>query len=174
METRARLNDIRHRSLTWNQPHTFKREYELLADEEPVATLTFASMFGSLAKGRSADGCWTFKRQGFLATHVTIRECDSAENLAIFRNNTWSGGGTLELPDGRKYIANSNFWLTRYAIQTTGETPLITFDHVSGMLHLSSTVIIEDAARDLRELPWLVMLGWYLTVMQHGDAATAS
>ena len=79
-------------------------------------------------------------------------------------------GGTLELPDGRRFPANSNFWHTRYQIKTDGDSPLVTFQR-EGALHLSASVEIHDAARKLPELPWLVMLGWYLMVMQQMDAA---
>ena len=171
MAPRPGIADLRGETLRWTQPHTFSQEYELRSDPEVVATLEFRNMFGSLATGESADGCWTFKRLGFISTHVSIRACGSTDNLAIFRNSTWSGGGTLELGDGRRYLANSNFWQTRYQIRTEHETPLITFDQVGGLLHLSSHVEIHDPARSLHELPWMIMLGWYLTVMQHNDSA---
>ena len=152
------------------------RYFELHAsgDEEALATLTFLTMFGSLAKGLSDDGCWTFKRAGFIRTYVTVRDWQEQEDLAIFRNNTWAGGGTLELADGTRYVANSNFWQTRYDIRTTDEVPLVTFERIGGLLHLSSDVIVHEQARRVRELPWLVMLGWYLTVMHHGDSAVVS
>ena len=89
----------------------------------------------------------------------------------MFRNSTWAGGGTLEQPNQRTYRANSNFWQTRYEIFDNSDSPLVTFSRVRGVLHLASDVTIHDAARSLPELPWMVMLGWYLTVMQHGDTA---
>ena len=152
------------------------RHFELRGaeDVDVLATLTFVSMLGSLARGESGDGCWTFKRAGFIRTHVTVRDCQAQEDLAIFRNNTWSGGGTLELSDGTRYLANSNFWQTRYDIRTTDEKPVVTFERIGGVLHLASDVIVHTQARGVRQLPWLVMLGWYLTVMQHGDAAVVA
>ena len=105
---------------------------------------------------------------------MTVRECQAQDDLAIFRNNTWAGGGTLEFPDGRRYAANSNLWQTRYDIRTTDEEPIVTFDRIRGVLHLGSEVMVHPQARSVRELPWLVMLGWYLTVMQHGDAAVVA
>jgi hypothetical protein len=172
MATKPRIADVT--GLRWTQPRTMTRHFELRADADVLATLTFVTMFGSLAKGESADGCWTFKRGGFIRTHVTVRECQAQEDLAIFRNNTWSGGGTLELPDGRRYAANSNFWQTRYDIRTIDETPVVTFERIRGMLHLGSEVTMHAGSRRLPELPWLIMLGWYLTVMQHRDAAVVA
>ncbi len=104
------------RELEWVQPSAWKMQYELRAGEEIVATLRFRSSFGSFATAESADGCWTFKRVGFWQTRVTIRGCGSDMDIAMFKNNTWSGGGTLELPDGRKVLATTNLWQTKFEL----------------------------------------------------------
>lgn len=164
-----RMRDVAGGPLRWVQPGTWTSAYELHAGDDKVATLAFRSAFGSLATGESADGSWTFKRIGFLSTRVTVRRSGGDTDLAVFHNNTWSGGGTLELPDGRKYRANINFWATQYELRTESDSPLITFRRVGGLFHLSSAVEVHDAAKALAELPWLVMLGWYLAVMLHRD-----
>jgi hypothetical protein len=166
-----RIREAIDRPLRWAQPGAFSRDSDLLARDEVVATLRFRSAFGSLANGDSADGSWTFKRTGFIATSVSIRRQGSDTDVAVFRNNTWSSGGTLELPDGRQYPASSNFWKTRFDVSQADGTPLITFERVGGFLRLCSEVRVHAAAASLSELPWLLMLGWYLTVMQHRDAA---
>jgi hypothetical protein len=165
------IRNVIDHEIKWFQPRTFKMEYELQDDGELAATLRFRSSFGSLATGESADGCWTFKRMGFWQTRATIRRCGSDEEIAVFRNNTWSNGGTLELPDGRRYLANTNFWATEYEFTTEAGESLVTYRRISGLLHLSSMVEIQPLAVSLDELPWLVMLGWYLTVMMQMDSA---
>jgi hypothetical protein len=105
---------------------------------------------------------------------VTIRQCGSDAEIATFKNNTWNHGGTLELPNGRKILANTNFWETQYDFKTeTGET-LFTFRNIGGVLHASSLVAIQQAAVKLPELPWMVILGWYLVVMMTSDSAAAA
>lgn len=165
--------DAGGQSLQWVQPHAFVRAYDLRAGESVVATLRFRNCFSSQATGLSTDGCWTFKRTGFLTTHVTVRACGTGQDVARFRKKAWSSGGTLELPDGRAYPANSNFWQTRYEIRTASGERVLTFRRVRGLLHLSSEVDVDARAVGLPELACLVMLGWYLTVMQHNDAAPA-
>ena len=100
MATKRRIADVTE-GLRWTQPRTMARHFGLCAGDEVLATLTFVSVFGSLAKGESGDGCWTFKPGGFIRTHVTERDCQAQDDLATFRNNTWAGGGALEIPDGR-------------------------------------------------------------------------
>ena len=166
-----RIAELVGRELKWVQPHTLKMEYELHADGELAATLRFRSSFGSLATAESADGCWTFKRVGFWQTRVTIRACGTEADIAIFKNNTWSGGGTLEFPDGRKFRANTNFWLTKYEFNSEADEALFGYRNIGGMLHLSAAVDIQPRAAHIPEIPWMVMLGWYLVLMMQRDAA---
>lgn len=164
-----KLAKLAGQELKWVQPHASKMEYELRAGNAVAATLRFRSSFGSFATATSADGTWTFKRVGFSQTKATIRASEAETDLAVFKNNTWSGGGTLELPDGRKYPANTNFWATQFEFTTEMGDTLIRYKNIGGFLHMSSETEILPIARNIPELPWMVMLGWYLTVMMLMD-----
>jgi hypothetical protein len=160
--------------LKWIQPNLFKMHYELrCGEEEHVADLRFRSSWGSLATGESAEGCWTFKRVGFLQTRVTIRPCGGDTDIANFRNNSWSGGGTLEFPDGRRFPATTNFWQTRFEFRDDSGVALVRFES-RGFLTQSVGVTIQPGALPLPELPWVVILGCYLTVMMQMDSAAVA
>lgn len=149
-------------------------EYELRAGDETVATLRFRSSFGSFATAQCGDDCWTFKRVGFFRTHVTIRGCgDEAHDIAAFKNNTWKGGGTLEIPGGRTFPASTNFWDTKYNFNTQSGEPLVEFK-TGGMIHLSAEVEIHPPAASLPELPLMLTLGWYLAVQMKNDSTGAA
>jgi hypothetical protein len=165
-----RMVDLAGRELRWVKSNG----YELRDGDTVVATLRFRSMWGSLATAESADGCWTFKRVGFLQTRVTIRRCDSEEEIAVFKNNSWTGGGTLEFPDGRRLTADTNCWQTKFAFSTETGEPLVRFTKIFGLLKLSSNVEILPTGSAVASAPWLVMLGWYLSVQMHNDAASSA
>jgi hypothetical protein len=171
-----KMIDLIGHELKWVQPHALKMEYELRAGDLAAATLRFRSSFGSFAAAASADGSWTFKRVGFWQTRATVRASGAGAeaDLAVFKNNTWSDGGTLELPDGRQYLANTNFWATHYEFKTESGEPLISYKKIGGMLHMSAGVEIHPLAKDIAEMPWMVLLGWYLAVMMHMDHAAAA
>jgi hypothetical protein len=145
-------------------------EYELKDQDEVAATLKFKRSF---AIGESGDGGWTFKRGGFWPRIVVVRELDSDTELAVFTENKWKGGGTLELPTGRKYLTIHHFWQSNYEICTGDMKPLIHYK-LGGILHPSRATLIEPGAANNPELPWLTLLGWYLVVMMLRDAARAS
>ena len=169
-----KLAELVGHELKWIQPHALKMDYELRAGDTVAATLRFRSSFGSFATATSADGSWTFKRVGFWQTKATIRASEADVDLAVFKNNTWSGGGTLELPDGRKYPANTNFWATQYEFTTEMGEAIISYRKIGGMLHMSAVTEIHPLAKDILEMPWMVLLGWYLTVMMHMDSAAVA
>lgn len=167
------IADFAGRPLAWAQPHALKMQYELRSGPAVVATLEFRSSLGSLATGRSADGCWTFKRVGFFQTRATVRAEGAGADLAVFRNNTWSQGGTLELPDGRQYLATTNFWQSGFDLSDEAGNVLI--EHkVHGLLRLSVETGIPRAAVRVPELPWMVMLGCYLIVMMRSDSSSTA
>lgn len=141
---------------------------ELQADDALVARLERRSIFGTLATGESADGCWTFKRVGFLQTRATIRACDDSADLALFRDNTWQSGGTLELAAGSHYRVTTNFWSTRLEFVRDDDAPFVTF-HMSGVLKRSAEVVVHPIAREHPDTPLVVLFGWYLVVMYDSD-----
>jgi hypothetical protein len=160
-------------SLKWTQPSTWKRSYLLGSGAEQVGRLEFTGMFGTLAKAETGDGCWTFKRVGFWQQRASIRACESDQELAAFRNNTWKDGGTLEFAGGRSFRATTNFWNTKFQFENADGAMLVHFDY-GGMFHLSADVVVAPAAATLPELPVLICLGWYLAVMLQGDSAAAT
>ena len=165
-----KIRELTTQELKWLQPHALKMEYELLDGHELVATLRFRSSFRSLATGESADGCWTLKREGAFHQHVVIRACDSTQEVAVFRKSLWKCSGTLELPGGRTFRAHSNVWNTRYTVTSSSEEPVIEMKNY-GFFRRAATVRITHRADGVAEIPFLVMLAFYLDVLEQKDAA---
>lgn len=74
------------------------------------------------------------------------------------------------MADGRKYPANTNFWATQYEFTTESGEKLISYKKIGGILRMSSVTEIHPMAKNMRELPWMVLLGWYLTLMMSMEA----
>lgn len=159
--------------LRWQQPKALQQRYELRAGDTPIATLTFRSAWGSFARAESADGCWTFKRVGFWQTRTTVRRCEDETDLATFRHNTWSGGGTLTFADGRVFHLTTNTWQTKLEVLDAHEVPLLHYAS-KGLFKLGAALTVEPHALSAPELPLLVLFGWYAIVMMHNDSATTT
>lgn len=167
------VSEVIHSSLKWVQPHVFGREWELRRDDDVAATLKFRSAFGTLAEGTSDDGAWTFKRVGFFQTRVTVRAEGATDDQAVFEPNTWKGGGSLRLAGGRHVLVTTNFWQSR--IEFALEDDAVLFRYLTeGFARQNATLEAMPALERMPEMPWLLLLGWYLVVMMHQDAAASA
>ena len=159
-------------TLKWTQPRALRSEYELHAGSELVGLLKFRSSFGTLATGQMADGTWTFKRVGFWRQALTIRAAGSDTDLTTFHNNTWSAGGWLELPDGRRVLATNNTWQTRYEWSLETGKVLFRFK-MGGVFRQRADVEVLAAGAAMPELSMLLLVSWYLAVMLARESAAA-
>jgi hypothetical protein len=159
-----KMTELIGHELQWKQPSVWKREYELCTGDIIAATLRFPGFFDT-ATAASADGSWTFKG-GYYRTKVTVRASGAETDLAVLKWNTWSTRGTLELPDGRKYLANRNFWSWKLEFKTETGDALISYRKIGGRGHKSSWWgEIHALAKEVPEMPWMVLLWWYLTIL---------
>ncbi len=157
--------------LLWVQPAARRREHELRAGDDVVATLGFQR--GSLADAEVEGHHWTFKRQGFWQPRVTVRVAGSDADVAVFRPH-WAGGGTLELADGRTAdLRSANFWQSQWAWQQKDQ-PLILFKGRYGIVKAKGAVEIQPGSAGLPDTPLLVLLGWYLILLHAEDSNAAA
>lgn len=166
--------------LYWIQPRTLERKFELRAETGLFGSLSFATALGTLATAEVATGSWTFKRVGFLNPRVTIREAGRDADLALFWPRFW-GGGWLEFANGGKFPWKSiDFWATTWGFADTREELVFTMKpgaeqpKLSDLLKTQAVVEIGTHSFGLTELPLLLMLGWYMMIMQKEDAATTA
>ena len=71
---------------------------------------------------------------------------------------------TVEFPDGRKMRFLRLSPRVRELQNESGET-MVRFINTSEWARRSSTVEIQPIAADIPELPWILMLGWYVLAL---------
>jgi hypothetical protein len=111
----------------------------------------------------AAAGRWTFRRAGFWHARVIVSLAGSDSAVAVFTAR-WMGTGTLELSAGRQV-----HWSAAHAWQADDGTPLVEFTGRQTLIKLEGTVALTPAAVGRPDLALLVLLGWYLVVLQVRD-----
>lgn len=168
MET---IHRIANKTLSWVQVGSSKRGFELRGDGNVFGSLKWQKRFGSLAEAVTADGEWTFKRSGFLHPHVTARNANSDQDIAVFKPG-WTGTGTLELTTGLKLAwVNKNFLHSAWAFIDQNKEDVLRFQSRPGLMKLNVQVEIP---KDLPEVPLLACLGMYLLFMMQEENAAAT
>jgi hypothetical protein len=158
--------------LSWFHPVEEKREYVLRSTGGDVAVLRWEKESGTLARGESSSGQWTFKRVGFFQPQITARAHNSTEDFAKFEPGS-AGGGVVHLSNGHIFRWSSNVWRGEWSwVNAAGERG-IRFRRDFAMDRREGTVEITPKALPDREVPLLVLLGWYLIILFAEDAALA-
>jgi hypothetical protein len=169
------IREVTQQALRWSQPSTFKREYELRAGDEVLATLRWQKPFGSLALAESTDGTWTFKRSGFFSPNVTVRVPGSETEVAVFKPGWRGTEGTFRFSDGRCYQwLNTSFWSSEWIFAKEGGEPLIHFKPEFAFFKQAAEVKVEPGAVPVPDLSLLTVLGWYLLILLSEDSGAAA
>lgn len=168
--------DSQNDELSWVQASDGEAGYRLVQDGKSVASLRFAKALGSLATGDAEGSRWTFKRVGVFRPRITVRLEGSETDLAVFEPG-WTGAGPLRFSEGRSYRwTNVSFWQLEWAfVRDDDGSPLVRFFQRAVGRH-GGPVRVEAAAKELRDLPVLLLLGWYLLVLldREADASAAA
>jgi hypothetical protein len=130
-------------------------------------------MLGSLAEAEFGENRWTFKRGGFLRPRVTVRTNTAAEDAAVLELS-FGGGGLLRVRSGRCFRwSRQGFWSHRFAFADDKGVELVIIEPKLGLLRRSGAAYVCEKAADLQELPLLLLLGWYVTMLISDDDAAA-
>jgi hypothetical protein len=160
--------------LKWVQPSIRNRVYELRAGDELVARLCWERGRGSPVSAETADGSWTFQREGLFQQRVTVGVGGAETNIAVFKPG-WTGSGVLEFVDGRSFRwGPTNFWYNQWAWEYAGGGQLVQLRNDFGLLRTEGHVEVAPLAQALPELPLLSLLGWYLMLLNVQDSAAGA
>ncbi|MDX2178479.1 MAG: hypothetical protein SFV18_02725 [Bryobacteraceae bacterium] len=160
------------RTLVFSQVSALQRAYTLKdAESETVlGTVTFRSNWaGSFATGQCGGETWTFKRKGVFKPIVTGRVMDSESEIVRFGPD-WMSGGEIELGDRRFRWKSQNFFSTSWHLLDRTEAEVISCKEKFSF-GLKSELTLGSAARNLADLPLLVMFCCYLRVLAYEDMA---
>jgi hypothetical protein len=165
--SRARpLRDALYGDLVWSRPGLFRRELRLESGSDLIARLRWERFLSFEATGEAADGRWIFTRHrlGSFRGSVTMREAESGVEVATFTRH-WRGTGAITFASGAQYTwVRIGFWRPTFAWRSEGHERLLAYKWVftwRGRFDME----VDPAARDLAELPALVLMGGYVMAL---------
>jgi hypothetical protein len=155
--------------LIW-APSNNRMGYELRDKDLIIGSIVVEGKLLSNAIGKCVDGSWKFKREGMLKSNISVKENDKEIQLALFKKNALNRNGEIQINKKKLFTINTNFTMTEYNIKNE-KGLLISISKITRLPNISSTVKINPIAITIPELPWIVLLSWYLVIMQQFDAA---
>lgn len=168
------LSDHSASLLAWRRGEAGPPDFELQAEGQCFATLAFLDATHDFARVETAEGTWTLKRVGLLAPVVTLREEDSAANLAVFHPHAFRHG-RLAFADGAVFD-----WVWRHEGGLGGSfldpagTPLVRLqtwpcEGVGPAIPGRCDVDLNPATAPFRHA-LLAAFGWFLILLEAGKA----
>jgi hypothetical protein len=148
-------------------------KFELRAGEDIVARLRFSDAAGSVAIGESARGDWIFANEGLMKPCITVRSMADQVALAVYKPRLVCLPGTVEFLDGRRFCwRRIGLFPAAYRFDDAEGKPLMVIrfrccrSWLFGPREFRGLVKIEPHAYAVSELMPLLLLSWYLVVLQ--------
>jgi len=162
------IRSITPEPLLWVQPRLIRREFELRAGRDVVATLAWRGFVGWSARGETAEGRYRFRVRNPFFGDVVVHPGDSDSETAVWKPRMF-GAGTVRFPGGRTFrLHPAHFWNRRGFVEDeTGATLFLLLLRFR-WLRLEASVELEPGAERVAELPVLLLLAWYARLLARG------
>jgi hypothetical protein len=149
----------------WLRTREDPLEFDLLAEDRPLATLVWKSGGRSVTTARTADGSWTLKRGGFLNPQVTIRPVGKEQNAA--RISVHLNYHRIDVTGGPSYrFHRAGVLLPAWQVSTDAGEEVLHIEPVrEGRKLVGGAVVTNADAVKRPELPILVVISWYFIVL---------
>ncbi len=150
-----------------------KWQYELRYDKRLFASMQWRKLSGSLASGKTRDGQWTFKRNGFFRPYLTVRAEGSERDLMTLRK-----AGREEIAVGSTggiyYWGKSGRRKKEYAFFDKKRNLIAAFTFERKMFKRSGGVFLGAAASRCADLGMLILLGWHRLMLAAIDEESSA
>ena len=149
----------------WLRSREDPLEFDLLAEDRPLANVLWKSGSRSVTTARTATGTWTLKRSGFLNPRVTIRPMDTAQDAA--RISVHLNYHRIDVTGGVSYrFHRAGVLLPAWQVSTDAGEEILHIEPVrEGRKLVGGAVVTSAAAMQRPELPLLVLISWYFIVL---------
>ncbi len=161
------------RELQWTQPSIFRRQYELRSGDIVVARLEWVKFFAMKARAESADGHWLFDKTGIWKSTIVVRTKEDETPLMTFTENWFGKKQQVMLPHGKTLLLQSDLFAWKSTLTTSTGEPIVEMKRHS-LWGNAYDVHLRRAGTSYEELPWLVLLQWYLLVLSRRRTQHAS
>jgi len=167
------LSNLAGETLTFNQPSLIKREFELETPKGVFATMVFPKLFSSRVVIEGFDEKWEIKSLSIWQRELGIFKYGYQMPLAKYASNFWRTKGTIELPKGARLNCKAGRLKKPFDVYSSKGKLLLSYSN-KFILKGRTTVTITERSEIIDNYPWIIMLGWYIIIMNRKGRARAA
>jgi hypothetical protein len=160
-------------TLTFNQPKITKREFELISSDEILAKMIFPKLFGNSVLIEGFDGRWEIKQPSIWRSEFGVYKYGYQMPFAKYVANFWKTKGTIELPKGARLNCKAGKFKKPLEVYSSNGKLLLSYSNKFAIKGRTSVTIVERS-EIIDNYPWIVMLGWYVLLMNRKGRARAA
>jgi len=167
------LSNFVGETLTFNQPSRLKREFELVSSKGVLATMVFPKLLSTRVILEGFESKWEIKQLNILGREFGVFKYGYHLPLAKYVSNFWRTKGTIELPKGARLDCKAGKLKNPLDVFSSKGKLLLGYSNKFSIKN-RTTVTINEKAEIIDNHPWLILLGWYVVVMnRRGKAHSA-
>jgi hypothetical protein len=168
-------------TLEWRQPGSVKEGYVLTAGNEEAARLHMNGWRVSSARGESAFGTWTFKKDGFWRARYLIREEGTEVDVAEFFPRWHWSSGRIQFANGKEFLWKAEGVFSRtYSVSDMAGTLVIRLREGLGksfwkdMFKQQGRIELGSTHVDPKTASILSLFAWHMVLVSRQQRAAAS
>ena len=165
------LSELVGETLFIRQPSIWKRNYELLHDEEVLGTIRSKSFLGRSIIFKMEKNEWEIYQPSFWKPEIAIRQAGYELPYATFKRERLKFGGIVKMYKGEQLKLEYKLFKGGYSIQNLSGEHLVTFKEKVSFKERTE-LYIDNKSELLDKYPWVIALAWNIK-MQKKRAARA-
>lgn len=151
--------------LLWVYPDPEHQGFLLHASGKPVGWFRLENEAGGDSTAEIGGQRWTFERTGPHRSHIAIRVEGAASPDAEFVPHGM--GGIVTFANGARYCwGREHIWSTRWCFRCVERQSMVCVSQEPHPLAIGTRVTICAQALERPEIPILVLLAWYLRLLE--------
>jgi len=167
------LSNVVGETLTFNQPSLLKREFELVSSKGILGTMVFPKLFSSQVVVEGFGEKWEFKPLSIWQREFGIFKYGYQMPFAKYTSNFWRTKGEIELPKGTRLKCKTGQLKKPFELYSNSGRLLLNYANKFAIKGRTA-VTIEEKSDLLDKYPWVLMLGWYIVILNRRGRARAA
>jgi hypothetical protein len=167
------LSNLIGETLTFSQPSLMKRQFELVSSKGVLATMVFPKLFSTRVVIDGFESKWEIKQPSIWGREFGIFKLGYHLPFAKYVSNFWRTKGTIELPKGARLNCKAGQIKKPFDVYSSKGKLLLSYSNKLAFKGRTSVTIIERS-EVIDNYPWIIMLGWYIVLMNRRGRARAA
>ncbi len=156
-------------TLMLHQPSIWKPYYEIRFGDELLGSIKMSRFWNNRSEAVSADGIWSFDRQGLLRPKKIIASAQNGDIVATYQPSFFKRSGIMTIGEEETYSVKIGFFRNTLDVHSSFDEQIIHFRNRWG-IRLRSEITFSHTVKRIQQFPLIVFLSCYILLTARRDA----